>query len=218
MTMEAVKKLGNVLIADDHEVTRRGLREILREAFPDVQIYEAADAASVIAEVPAREWDLILLDVLMPGGTVLETLSTIRSLTPTVPILILTALTEVEYVLQTMKAGANGLIHKHQASDELLVAIRQVANGGRYLHPETAIAIASGLPEKKDELPHDRLSTRELEVFRLIAQGRAVKEVAADLGLSDKTVATYLSRIREKTGLSSHVEIARYALQKGLVE
>jgi DNA-binding NarL/FixJ family response regulator len=216
MTEAAI--LRNVLIADDHEVTRRGLREILREAYDGVEVCEASDSSSVLARLPERDWDLILLDVLMPGGTVLETISGIRIQAPTVPILILTAVTEIEYVLQTMKAGANGLIHKHQAADDLLNAVNQVANGGRYLHPDTAIAIAAGLPGKSAELVHLRLSSRELEIFRLIAKGRAVKEIAGDLGLSDKTVATYLGRIREKTGLTSHVDIARYALQHALVD
>jgi DNA-binding NarL/FixJ family response regulator len=117
-----------------------------------------------------------------------------------------------------MKAGANGLIHKHRGSDDLVDAIRQVAGGGQYLHPETAIAVAGALRDEKQSLLHERLSARELEILRLIAQGRAVKEIAADLHLSDKTIATYVSRIREKTGLSSPVDMARYALQHRLVE
>lgn len=208
----------HVLIADDHAVTRRGLRGILCEAFADLEVSEAADAPSVLATLPRAPWDLVLLDAIMPGGTILELLTEVRAKSPTVPILVLTAATELEYVVQTMKAGANGLIHKHRAPDELLDAVRAVAAGGRYLHPDTATEIAASLAEAKEEPAHARLSARELEIFRLIAVGRAVKEVAADLGLSDKTVATYLGRIREKTGLTSHVEIARYALQNGLVD
>lgn len=208
----------NILIADDHEVTRRGIREIVRDAFADVAIYEAFDAASLLTQLDARAWDLILLDVMMPRSNVLDVLAKIRGSNATVPVLVLTAATEIEYVVQTMKAGANGLIHKHRASDDLLEAIRRVAGGGTYLHSESAIAIATLLRENKPALPHTRLSEREMEIFRLIALGRAIKDIAGDLGLSAKTVATYLGRIREKTGLTSHVEIARYALHNGLVD
>lgn len=124
-----------VLIADDHEVTRRGLREIVREAFPDVEFGEAADAPSLLAQLRSRPWDLVLLDVMMPGGTVLNTLASLREIDARVPVLALTAALEVEYVVQTMRAGANGLIHKHRASDELLRAIRQVAKGATTCMP-----------------------------------------------------------------------------------
>lgn len=208
----------SVLIADDHPITRRGLRELLGDAFPGVEIFEAADSQSVLTQLPDREWDLLLLDVRMPGIGVLPLLAAIRERLPSVPVLVLTAAVEIEYVIQTMRAGANGLIHKHHAGDELFVALNAVLSGGSYLHPETAAAVASALREDPAELPHYSLSARELEIFRLIALGRAIKEIAAELNLSDKTVATYLARIREKTGLISHVDIARYALQNGLVE
>lgn len=206
-----------VLIADDHEVTRRGVRELVHDAFAGVETFEAGDAAALFAQLDARPWDLILLDVMMPGASVLEMLARIRDSLPMVPVLVLTGLTETEYVVATMRAGANGLIHKHRASEELLDAVKSVGSGGTYLHPETALAIATTLREDRDVAPHERLSARELEIFCAIARGRAVKEIAGDLGLSDKTVATYLARIREKTGLTSHVDIARYALKSGLV-
>ncbi|MBK6683756.1 MAG: response regulator transcription factor [Deltaproteobacteria bacterium] len=209
----------NVLIADDHQVTRRGLRELLRDAISDLEIVEVADVPSVLLQVTTRRWDLILLDVLMPGGNVLDVLKVIRETGSTIPVLVLTAATEIEYVVQTMHAGANGLIHKHRAADDLLDAIQKVLAGGSYLHPETAAEVAARLRQAAPTaLPHERLSVRELEIFRAIARGRAIKEIAGDLGLSDKTVATYLGRIREKTGLSSHVDIARYALHHHLVE
>lgn len=208
----------NVLIADDHEVTRRGVREILQDAFPEVRVFEAVDSSEALAQLTARPWDLVVLDIMMPGANILEVIRGVRGVHPAVPVLVLTALTEIEYVTQAMKAGANGLIHKNRAADELLEAIRQVANGGRYLHPETAAALAATLQDNEPSLPHQKLSERELEIFRLIALGRAVKEIAAELELSDKTVATYLNRIREKTGLKSHVDIARYALQNKLVD
>jgi DNA-binding NarL/FixJ family response regulator len=114
-----------------------------------------------------------------------------------------------------MKAGADGVIHKHHAVDDLLQAARRIADGGSYLHADTAAAIAKTLHARKPTLPHHDLSERELDIFRRIALGRAIKEIGFDLGLSEKTVAAYLARIREKTGLMSHVEIARYALKTG---
>jgi two-component system, NarL family, invasion response regulator UvrY len=179
---------------------------------------EVDSGSAVIAQMDARPWDLLLLDVMMPGMTVLEVLSGVRAARPALPILVLTASSEIEYVVETMKAGANGLIHKHQAASELQDAICRVANGGNYLHPDSAIAIASSLRERRPRQKHEDLSDREIDIFRRIALGRSIKEIAYDLALSDKTVATYLARIRTKTGLTGHVEIARYALQNGLVD
>lgn len=208
----------NVLIADDHEVTRRGVRELLADGFPGVEVAEAADGHTVLARLSERSWDLILLDIMMPGLTILELLQRLRTQNAAVPVLVLTAVDEVEYVVQTMKSGASGLIHKHRAADELLGAIEQVLRGESYLHPETAAAIARSLHDRSEPPVHTRLSVRELEIFCSIALGRAIKEIAGDLALSDKTVSTYLARIREKTGLTTHVEIARYAMRHGLVE
>jgi len=210
--------MNHVLIADDHAVTRRGIRELLRDAFDGVQVAEVADGHAVLAELPSQAWDLILLDVMMPGPGILELLGAIRAAVPGAPVLVLTASNEIEYVIETMKAGASGLIHKHHAADDLLHAVQRIADGGTYLHADTAAAIARTLQGRKPTLLHHDLSERELDIFRRIALGRAIKEIGFDLGLSDKTVATYLARIREKTGLTSHVEIARYALKNGLVD
>lgn len=207
----------NVLIADDHEVTRRGLREILGDSFEDLLFFEAPDAHEAIALIPRHPWALILLDILMPGPRVVQVLEQIRARDAQVPVLILTALRELEYVPETMRAGANGFIHKHRAADELVEAVRRVMAGGTYLHPETAAAIATDLRNQTPPL-HDKLSQREREIFLLIARGHSIKQIAGELQLSDKTVATYLGRIREKTGLISLVDIARYALQHHLTE
>jgi len=209
--------VNNVLVADDHEVTRRGVRSILEDAFARVDVQEVGNGASLLAALPTRAWDLILLDVMMPGESVIDLLRKIRAFSPTVPVLMLTAALELEYIIQTMRAGANGLIHKHRASDELLTAIKTVSAGGMYLHPETANAVAAALRAPEPGSLHQRLSLREREIFGLIAQGHSVKQIAVELRLSEKTVATYLARIRDKTGLSSHVDMARYALQHKLV-
>ena len=208
----------HVLIADDHAVTRRGVRELVLERFPDAQVTELPDGNAVLEQLPTRHWDLMLLDVMMPGPGIIELLERIRDHEASVPVLVLTGSSEIEYVIQTMRAGANGLLHKQQAADELLLAIETVTAGRTYLHAETAAAIARTLQVRKPTLAHEDLSERELDIFRRIALGGAIKEIGFDLGLSEKTVATYLARIREKTGLVSHVDIARYALKNGLVE
>lgn len=207
-----------VLVAEDHEVTRRGLAEMLREALGVVDITEVENVPSLTARLAEQAWDLILLDIIMPGGSIIDTTRQIRATDANVPVLVITAATELEYVLQSMSAGANGLAHKHLPGDELVDAIRKVSTGGTYLHSETAVEIAKSLRGEGPAMPHELLSERELDVFRGVARGRAVKEIAGDLGISDKTVATYLARIREKTGLINHVEITRYALQNGLVD
>lgn len=208
----------HVLIADDHAVTRRGVRELVSERYTQAVFTELADGDEVLRHLPTRRWDLILLDILMPGPRITELLARIRERAPSVPVLVLTSSNEVAYVVETLKAGANGLVHKHQASDELLQAIERVCSGGTYLHADAAAAIASSLCRQQQLLPHEDLSERELDIFQRIALGRSIKEIGFDLGLSEKTVATYLARIREKTGLTSHVDIARYALKNGLVD
>ncbi len=206
-----------VLIADDHEVTRRGVQGLLEEEFGPLTVVEAPDYPGALAAAEQGGWDLILLDVLMPGGTLVDALSRLRAFDQHVPVLVLTAAPELEYIVQGIQAGANGVVHKHHAADELLDAVRAVLDGNIYLHPDAAAAIAGELRDPR-RAPHEALSGRELEIFRLIAVGQTVKEIAAALNLSDKTVATYLARIRDKTGLTTHVAIARYALKHGLVE
>lgn len=208
----------HILVADDHAVTRRGLRDLVDEIFPGAEVGEAVDGHELLAMIGSQDWDLLLLDALMPGPGFVPMLGEIRSLRPTIPLLVLTATTEIEYVVESMRAGANGLVRKSEADAELIRAVRLVADGGTYLHPETAAALARSMCEHVPSIPHLSLSDRELDVFRRIALGQAIKEVAFDLGLSGKTVATYLSRIRKKTGLVGSVDIARYALQHRLVD
>lgn len=209
--------MNRILIADDHEVTRRGVAEILRETFA-VEVGEASDGAGALAMLDGQAWDMLLVDVMMPGMSLVELLRAVRRTRPTLPLLVLTAATEIEYVVEALKNGANGLVYKSQASDVLCDAVRTVLAGRTYLQPDLAAQLASATGTAAKELPHSRLSRRELEIFQWIARGHTVKEIAVDLGLSDKTVATYLTRIREKTGISSHVEIARYALHHRLVD
>lgn len=203
-----------ILVADDHEILRRGVRHLIQEEFPGAEIGEAGTTTDVLARVHEHPWDLILLDILMPGVGIQEALTRIRADYPRIPILLFTGLREIEPVVLAMKAGANGVVHKHRTCDDLINAIRTVASGEIYLPPD----VATAMDRATEVLPHLRLSGREIEVFRLIARGRPMKDIATALDLSEKTVGTYLARIRDKTGLGSYVEITRYALHNKVVE
>jgi len=206
-----------VLIADDHEVVRRGMVNLLREEYDEIDISEASNGREVVEYLASSKTDLILLDILMPDTNVVDLLAEIRQRDAIVPILILTAASETEFAVRTLKAGANGYITKRHASDQLIAAVRQVLAGEIYLSSAAADAVAAGLRCGSSSMPHESLSRRELEVFLLIAEGKTVKQIAYELSLSDKTVGTYITRIREKTGLLTYVEIARYAIHHHLV-
>ena len=207
-----------MLITDDHEVVRRGLKLILLEEFRGAQIGESGNARQTLEQVAAHEWDLVLLDINMPGRSGLDVLTRIKELRPMLPVLILSVSPEAEFAERTLRAGAAGYINKQFASDEILLAVRKVLDGGTYVSATIAEKLASSLKGGDSRALHEKLSDREFQVFRLIALGRSVKEIAGELALSEKTVGTYLTRIKEKTGLSSHVEITRYAFHHKLVE
>lgn len=208
----------NILLADDQEVTRRGIHALLKESYGQAEIFEASNVKIVREQILKRNWDLILLDVMISNDDIIDVINEIRSTHKTVPILMLTISAKVDNIVKTMKAGANGFIHKYRATGDFLEAIKKVSMGETYLHSETAAEIAKYSCEQKPQLAHQKLSNREMEVFRLIALGRTVKEIAVDLDLSEKTVATHLARAKDKMGLASAVEIARYALLNGLVD
>ena len=207
----------NILIADDHDIVIQGLKDLFRGEYPDLYVGEAKNYEQIIALLEDRKWDLIVLDIVMPGVNVIKMLDKIRAADAKVPILILTAVSEAEYAVRTLAAGANGYITKQYASDELIQAARKVINGETYLSDEAAKAITGELQNPLNE-PHKILSQRELEVFCLIAEGRTIKEIAYELSVSAKTVGTYVTRIREKTGLENYVDIARYAIKHQLVD
>jgi DNA-binding NarL/FixJ family response regulator len=208
----------NILIADDHEIVRRGLRGVLSEEFPDAQIAEAGDTQATEALLARQSWDLLLLDINMPGRGGLDVLQDAKRLCPHTPVLVLSIYPEEEFALRVLKLGAAAYLNKQSATAELVAAIRKVLAGGKYLTATLAQKLANSLGEDLRQEPHQALSNRELEVLRMIAAGRTIKQIAATLGLSETTIATYRSRIAHKMGLSSNVEHTRYALQHGLVE
>jgi DNA-binding NarL/FixJ family response regulator len=207
-----------ILIADDHEIVRRGLRQILTDEFPGLQVGDAANARDAVEAVRKRAWDAVLLDINMPGRSGLEVLEELKRLRSTMPVVVLTAFPEEDYAVRAFKLGASGYVSKESASDELLAALRKALAGGRYVTASLAEKLAASVAGDTPSAPHETLSNRELQVLRLIAQGRTVKEVAAELALSEKTIGTYRTRISEKMGLSTNVELARYAFQHKLAD
>jgi two-component system invasion response regulator UvrY len=207
-----------ILVADDHELVRRGLRGLLKDAFPDLLIGEALDAGQTLAAVQKQPWDLVLLDISMPGRNGLDILQDLKRLFPKLPVVILSALPERDYATRVFKLGGSGYVSKQSASDELLAAVRKALAGGRYITPSLGEVLAATLAGDTSGVPHDLLSNRELQVLRLVASGRALKEIAAELSLSEKTISTYRTRIAQKIGLSTNVELARYATLHQLVD
>jgi DNA-binding NarL/FixJ family response regulator len=208
-----------ILVADDHELLRRGLRGLLVEAFPDATIGEAGDDLETLRVAGRDAWDIVLLDVNMPGRSGLEILQDLRRSDPHRPVLMLSAFPEEEYALRAFRLGAAGYVSKQGASSELLHAVRKVLSGGRYVTPSLAERLAAALAgEVSTDEPHQALSNRELQILRLIAQGHTLKAIASSLGLSEKTVSTYRVRISRKLGLGTNVELTRYAVQHRLVD
>ena len=207
-----------ILIADDHELLRCGLKAILAEAFPELVAGEAVDGKEALEAVEKKEWDVVLLDINMPGRSGLDVLQDVRKLRPHMPVVVLSAFPEKDYAVRAFKLGAAGYVSKQGASGELLAAIRKALSGGRYVTPLLAEVLAATISGATPAVPHELLSNRELQVLRLVALGKPLKEIASELSLSEKTIGTYRMRISQKIGLSTNVELARYAVQHKLVD
>lgn len=206
-----------ILIVDDHEVVRRGLRQVLAEAFPAAHVEEAETSEAALSAIATASWELVLLDVNIPGRGGLEVLEDAKRLRPALPVLIVSAYPEEEFAVRCLRLGAAGYVTKNTASAELVAAARKALAGGKYVTASLAEKLAEVLGGDARAAPHEALSSRELQVLRLVATGSTSKEIAAGLHLSEKTIATYRARISEKLGLSTIVELTRYALQHGLV-
>jgi two-component system, NarL family, invasion response regulator UvrY len=207
-----------VLITDDHAVLRRGLRQILEDGFGKIQFGEAANAGEAIAHVAKEHWDLVVLDITMPGRSGLDALKEIKALKPNMRVLVLSVHSEDQFAVRVLKAGASGFLNKDSAPEELVKAVRKVLAGGRYVSASLAEKLAFNLDHPSDLMPHQKLSDREFQVLRMIGSGKTVSEIAEELGLSVKTVSTYRARILEKMNLNTNAELTRYAFENKLVE
>ncbi|BDG05589.1 response regulator [Anaeromyxobacter oryzae] len=207
-----------ILIVDDHEVVRRGLEQILAEGFGEPRFGSAATAPAALDRLSRETWDLLLLDVNLPGRGGLELLEEVRERWPRLPVLVVSAYPEEEFAVRSIRLGAAGYVTKDSASDELVTAARRVLEGRRYLTATLAERLAAVLGGDDGHDPLELLSSRELQVLRLVASARTLREIAGELHLSEKTIATYRARISQKLGVGSSVELTRYALRHGLVQ
>ena len=208
----------NVLIADDHALVRRGIREVLEES-KDIRVPgEAANAPEVLELLKQRHWDVVVLDINLPGRSGLDLLEDLHRERPQLPVLILTVYSEEQYAVRALKSGAAGYLTKETVPERLVEAVRKVVQGGRYITPTLAERLASMVRTGFEGAPHELLSEREFRVFRLLSGGKTVTEIAEAMNLSVKTVSTYRARALEKLGLKSNAELTQYAIRNGLVE
>ncbi len=207
-----------ILIADDHPLFRQGLADLITREFGAVTIGEAGTAADFFDLVRTQEWDAAVMDVNMPGRAGPEILRDLKRERPRLPVLVLSMYAEDQYAVRMIKAGADGYVTKASASQDVCKALKHLLAGERYISPTVAEHLALVVRAGSEQLPHETLSDREFQVFRLIGSGKTVKEIAEDLALSAATVSTYRARILEKMQMKNNAELIRYAIQQGLVE
>jgi len=206
-----------VLIADDHAIVRKGLKQILLKEYPTAIIEEAADAESLIAKVMEGKWDVVISDMHMPGRSGLEALEQIKQAIPDLPVLIMSMSPEDQYALRVLKAGASGYMGKETVHEELIKAVQTVMQGRKYITPSIAEKLAEVYNTDSGQELHELLSNREFDVFKLLAAGKSISEIAGQLSLSASTVGTYRSRIMAKMNMHSNAELTRYALENHLI-
>ncbi len=207
-----------ILLADDHAVVRHGLKQILAEDFKRAAFGEARNAQEALDLVWKENWDVVVLDITMPGRSGLEVLREIKKSKPRLPVLVLSMHPEGQFAVRVLKRGAAGYMTKESAPDDLVGAIKKVLAGGRYVSPSLAEKLATYLASDAQKPAQELLSDREFQVLRLIASGKIVSEIAKDLSLSVKTISTYRTRILEKMGLKNNAELMHYAMQHHLVD
>ena len=206
-----------VVIADDHPVLRRGIKDILEEQADMQVVAEAANGQELLQKIEQTSCDVVLLDIGMPGRDGLDTLSDIRRSHPKMPVLILSVYPEDQFGPRVLKSGAAGYMNKEAACDQLVKAIRKVCAGGKYVSPALAEKIASDLAADSQLPVHEKLSDREYQVMRMIASGKTVGQIARELFLSEKTISTHRARILEKMEMKTNAQLTYYAIHNDLV-
>jgi two-component system, NarL family, invasion response regulator UvrY len=206
-----------ILIADDHNIVRKGIKLILAEAYPLAEIEDVTDSAELVNKATKKHWTVIISDITMPGRPGIDVIKELKDHSPETPILILSAHSAEEYAVRSIKAGASGYLTKESAPDELIKAVEYILTGKRYLTSEvTELLIdANGLDIEK--APHETLSNREFEVMKLLASGQSIADMAETLSLSSNTVSTYRARIMEKMHIHTNTELIKYAIYHKLV-
>jgi two-component system, NarL family, invasion response regulator UvrY len=206
-----------ILIADDHAILRKGIKEILMEEYPSAYIEEADDADSLVKKTINANWDVIITDLSMPGRSGLEALHDIKRYSPKIPVLVLSLHPEDQYAIRVLKAGASGYLNKSAAPTELVKAVQRVLIGRKYISSSIAEKLAGELAADSDKAPHELLTDREFDVMKLLASGKPILEIAAILSLSPTTISTYRAHILEKMNLKTNADLTKYNLQSGLM-
>lgn len=208
-----------IIIADDHALIRRGLKEILQQVKGLVLLDEADNGAELLLKISENDYDIVVLDISMPGKSGLDVLKDIRKIKPELPVLILSVYPEEQYAIRVLKAGASGYMTKDSAPDDLINAIIKIVGGGKYISPSLAEILAAEVKSGGViKHLHENLSDREFQVMKKLAAGKTVKEISEELFLSPKTVSTYRTRIYEKMKFSSKAELTGYAIKNELID
>lgn len=206
-----------ILIADDHAIVRKGLTQLIKDEFPSAHIAGVGDSESLMSKITEEQWDIVICDLTMPGRSGLDALRQIKQIYPSLPVLIMSMHGEDQYALRVLKAGASGYLGKDNIHDDIIKAIRAVLLGKRFITPSVAEKLAQAFEGDTNQLPHEKLSDREFDVFKLLSGGKAVSDIADQLCLSVTTVSTYRARILEKMNLKSNADLTRYALSNNLI-
>jgi len=207
----------NILIADDHAIVRKGISQLIREEFAFAEITEATNSHEVIEKIKGKIWDIILLDISMPGRNGVDILKQLRADGIKTPILMLSMHPEEQYAIRVLKAGASGYLSKESATEELITAINKVLSGKKYITFSIAEKLLETSINPTKGIFHETLSDREMQVLEFIAKGKSVSEIAFEISLSVNTISTYRTRILEKLKLSNNAEIMRYAIDNNLL-
>jgi len=205
-----------ILLVDDHPVVRHGIRQILVDGLKNVSVGEASDVRGARASIRGDGWDVVVLDVTLPGESGLDLLKDIRRSHPGLPVLVLSMHPAAQFARRALAAGALGYLTKESAPTELVYAVEQISRGRQYLGSRTQDRDRQAI--RHDRPPHDALSDREYQVLRMLGSGQTVSEIAASLSLSVKTVSTYRARLLDKLQMRSNAELMRYAIENGLVD
>lgn len=207
-----------ILIADDHTVVREGLRRILRKITEIKQVDETNNGLDALQKIGSDHYDFVILDISLPGMSGLEILRTLKIQNNRTRILILSMHPEEQFAIRAFQLGALGYVTKDRAGEELLLAIRKISSGGKYISPELAEYMAFNAEEKYDKPIHEKLSKREFQIMIMLVKGKSSREIAEDLFISEKTVGTHRSRMMEKMGMTKKSELTHYAIQNKLIE
>jgi two-component system invasion response regulator UvrY len=206
----------SVLIVDDHAIVRQGLKQLLLDEFHSVTFGEAGESAEALSHFEHRSWDVLILDIFLPGRNGLDLLKEIRGIAPKLPVLVYSMHPEDQFAVRALKLGASGYISKSNLPEELVKAVRKLLAGGKYISPALAEHLAFDIVEGTVPQPHELLSEREFQVMQMIAAGKSTSEIAAELSLSAKTISTYRARLLEKMHIKTNADIIHYVIEHNI--